>query len=316
MTDTDKSIVDAWTIYWRAGQRASCFVNGVEVRFESTWRDLVDLCGSGSRLLDLACGDGAAARLCAEHAQRQGMDLCVTAVDAAEIPAARAPAPGSITFLGGVRLEALPFPDIMFDAVISQFGFEYADEAAAATEAVRVLRPGGRLRLLMHAEDSAVHRDTAGRQRRLLAALAGDGPVTLVRDLVRAAIKHDTERLADLEARLPSATALLQAIAAGAPQDDSALFYSSEFLRSWRLRERYDPNDLLRSIEEGWTHASGVAIRQGHMLAAARSKTQIDALATRFHRLGLAAARITPVTSAGGQIGWLLDANKPADQAA
>lgn len=53
------------------------------------------------------------------------------------------------------RAEALPFPDASFDTVVATFVFcTFPDPAAAATEAMRVLRPGGRLLFAEHVRSS------------------------------------------------------------------------------------------------------------------------------------------------------------------
>jgi len=96
------------------------------------------------RLLDLGCGDGLLiSMLAARGARVVGMD-----VDDRMLQAAR-----GRTTRGGVRahfvqgrIERLPFPDASFDVVIAVTVFcLLPDRAAAIREAVRVLRPGGRL---------------------------------------------------------------------------------------------------------------------------------------------------------------------------
>ena len=67
-------------------------------------------------------------------------------------------------------MEALPFPDASFDAVLSQFGFEYAQRGPALDECLRVLRPGATLALVMHHHDSVlvrVGREELAHHRRL-----------------------------------------------------------------------------------------------------------------------------------------------------
>jgi hypothetical protein len=58
--------------------------------------------------------------------------------------------------VGNTDLSTLPFPDAAFDGVASQFGIEYADVAAAAREAMRVLTPGGGGHFVLHHADSAI----------------------------------------------------------------------------------------------------------------------------------------------------------------
>ncbi|GJG89322.1 hypothetical protein tb265_45030 [Gemmatimonadetes bacterium T265] len=93
--------------------------------------------GPGLTLLDAGCGAGMAAGLAAARGAR------VAGVDAAEalLAVARARVPGG-DFRAG-DLEALPFADAMFDAVVGFNAFQYAaDPAAALGEARRAARAG------------------------------------------------------------------------------------------------------------------------------------------------------------------------------
>jgi SAM-dependent methyltransferase len=309
------SDADAWSAYWRTGALSSCVQGALEVRFAEIWSAFTDELRDGARLLDLATGNGAAARACAARARQRGVTLHVEGVDAAAIKpnAVRDAAGGDIVFKAGVRLEQLPYPDAAFDAVISQFGFEYADETPAAAEAARVLAPAGRLRFVMHARDGAVHADIERRVRRLRAALAEDGPAGLARTLAKAASTGDAATVQRASAHLPKAIEDFRALAANASRDDAAIFYVSAFLRDWAERDRFRPGDLHRAIEAGWRTASGVAARQEQLLHAARSAEDIQALAARFEKLGLQVSPAQPIVEDGrGQTAWLLDATRIA----
>jgi ubiquinone/menaquinone biosynthesis C-methylase UbiE len=97
----------------------------------------------GDRVLDVACGTGAATIAAAEIAGNSGS---VVGLDAnPDMLAVARRKPANIEWLEG-RAEALPLPDGSFDAVVSQFGFMFFDDKPAALrEMMRVLRPGGRL---------------------------------------------------------------------------------------------------------------------------------------------------------------------------
>ncbi len=108
---------------------------------------LVDTAGPrrGERVLDLACGTGAVARLAAREVGTAGR---VTGLDidddglalARELPRDGAP----IEWLQG-DVHALPFPDRSFDLALCSQGLQFfTDRERFLTEVARVLVPGGR----------------------------------------------------------------------------------------------------------------------------------------------------------------------------
>jgi ubiquinone/menaquinone biosynthesis C-methylase UbiE len=111
---------------------------------------LADLLGvrPGERVIDIACGPGALAM----HLARAG--AAVTAIDHSEgmvgllqnrVAAAGLEARVETRAMDG---QALAFPDAHFDVALSAFGiFLFPDNDAGLKEAVRVLRPGGRIGL-------------------------------------------------------------------------------------------------------------------------------------------------------------------------
>jgi SAM-dependent methyltransferase len=319
MTGSSLPATDAWTAFWQTGSRASCFQgSGAELRLHRVWDEFVDGFEDGARLLDLATGNGTVACRCAARARARNIHLRIEGVDAAAIdPPASVDDPDrllrDIRFHGGVRLESLPFPDAAFDGVVSQFGFEYAEEKGAVRESVRVLAPSGRLRLVVHARDGAVSEDIRRRLERLQGVLAETGPVSLVLALARAAETGDRATLRRAPAGLPDAAEHVRQLALNPPPDDAALFYSREFMALWARRDRYRPADLRRSLEDGWNNASGVAARQQQMLNAARSSEDIARIGSHFAAAGLRVNGTREIrdSNRGARIAWLLDAGKP-----
>jgi ubiquinone/menaquinone biosynthesis C-methylase UbiE len=112
--------------------------------------DLMDLAAlrPGEHVLDVACGTGVAARCAASrvgpNGRVVGLDLNVGMLGVARSVSA---APTPIEWQEGNAM-AMPFPDGMFDVVLSQQGLQYfPDRAAGLREMRRVLRAGGRVAL-------------------------------------------------------------------------------------------------------------------------------------------------------------------------
>lgn len=152
---------DIWDRYWHYDRIASCFDGAGASNYEPCiadgWRAFFADLPAGARILDLCTGNGAAALIAAE-AERAGE---IVAVDRADIDpptfvTRHAELYAAIDFRGGVAVEALPFHAARFDAAISQYGIEYSDLSRSLPEAVRVLAPGGRIRLVVHAADGIV----------------------------------------------------------------------------------------------------------------------------------------------------------------
>ena len=94
---------------------------------------------AGMRILDVACGSG----IVAGHAARRGARVIGVDLAPRMVELARELNPGC-TFREA-SVDALPFEDGAFDAVVCGFGIgHFPDPPAAAAECARVLRAGGR----------------------------------------------------------------------------------------------------------------------------------------------------------------------------
>ncbi len=119
---------------------------------EAFWRDVFSTTRPGSSLLEIGCGSGDVSLWAAEA----GRGLRIAASDIHDHPEG-VRQHSDIRFVGGVQAEALPFPPLSFDHVISNFAIEYAENRDAAIgELARVLRPGGSAALVLHSADSVL----------------------------------------------------------------------------------------------------------------------------------------------------------------
>lgn len=149
----------AWSSYWAGGALHSCvgsYADNYAGAIGDFWQARFQRLRAGSRVLDLATGNGALPLLLEEQAGAQG--IRIDAVDLAEVaPAWLQPSRHhGITFHAGVAMEDLPFMDQSFDLVVSQFGLEYARWPQALHQILRVGKQEGDVAFVMHHVDSVL----------------------------------------------------------------------------------------------------------------------------------------------------------------
>lgn len=182
---SDKSAAESsWTWYWAdPDSAAACVPQAEEIvqkLISGRWQEFGKEMPKASRVADLACGMGAAGRALLSGnptADIIGADYAEISEDA-DLP---------FPVRAGVPLENLPFDDAEFDGAISQFGFEYAGEEASG-ELARILKPGGKIRLLMHHAQSVVVQANKVR-RNLLEAISAFGATDAARSGDRARLQ-------------------------------------------------------------------------------------------------------------------------------
>ena len=163
-----KTSEDKWSRYW-AGNRVSACMQDASGNYSDVigrhWSKFFSDLPADSRVLDLATGNGAVLHFALATARASGKPLQLHGVDLAAInPWAHLQssrlAPTSLDFTANTNIETLPFGSASFDAVVSQYGAEYADLDKVLAETARVLDTGGRLMWIMHSTDSIVYRNS------------------------------------------------------------------------------------------------------------------------------------------------------------
>ena len=135
---------------WAAGD-FSRFATTIVIVSESLC-EAVDL-RAGQQVLDVACGSGNTAIAAARRGcEVVGADYVPALLERGRERAAVEHLP--VTFVDG-DAEDLPFPEESFDAVLSTFGVMFApDQEKAASELLRVCRPGGKIGMSNFPPDS------------------------------------------------------------------------------------------------------------------------------------------------------------------
>lgn len=110
---------------------------------------------AGSRVLDVAAGNGNATLAAARRwCEVTSTDYVASLLDAGRT---RAQAEGLDVHFEQADAEALPFEDASFDVVMSTFGVMFTpDQKRAASELMRVCRPGGKIGLANWTPDSFI----------------------------------------------------------------------------------------------------------------------------------------------------------------
>ncbi len=154
-----------WSRYWARGCLTSLpqdFAANYDGEVAAFWRRQFERLPSRAQLLDVCTGNGALALLAAAFSPQHARRFSITGVDAARIDAeaVRRAHPEAVSRMEDIRfIDATPFeksdlPAASFDLVMSQYGIEYCDWPAAATQSERLLRPGARLAFVAHTPTS------------------------------------------------------------------------------------------------------------------------------------------------------------------
>jgi SAM-dependent methyltransferase len=225
----------------------------------------------------------------------------------------------AIAFHGCTDAAALPFGDGGFGAVISQYGVEYSNLERALPEAVRMLAPGGRVRLVVHAADGAVAADA----RKVIAEadlLLGEIDLTgCARRCFTALAAVERPPGAGDPAEADRTFAAFQAALERAARQigqahDKTMFRNTGavLLDTFKRRAAFGLDQLLGKADEAENEILCHRGRLAALVAAALDRDGAEALAARLRGFGAETAGSAPLDNAGGLIGHVVEARFPA----
>ena len=151
-----------WSVFWHSNQLHSCMPIDEEPNaLGPVWQDFFSGLPAGAVILDMGTGNGSLAAQAVTVSQRKSPPFSIHGIDLADIEPSRYVASaetllGAVKFYPRTAMENMPFEAQSFDAVGSQYAIEYSNIKESLREAIRVLKPGGRLRFLLHANNGVL----------------------------------------------------------------------------------------------------------------------------------------------------------------
>ena len=311
---------DIWDQYWHFDRIASCFDGAGATNYDECvaagWRDYFRTLPHGARILDLCTGNGAAALIAAGVGRAEGKAFEIVAVDQAAIdPPAfvtrHAEDYAAIRFVPGTDVEALPFPDAGFDAVISQYGIEYADRAKAIPELLRMIAPGGSARIVVHAADGIIaegSRAIIAEADLLLDEIDLSGAASRCFEALWAVEREGRQDRGEADAAFAAFQDALVRTAQYVPQArDPAMFKNSGavLFDTFQRRGHFDRDQLRAKVGEVET---GIRAHRGRLVALVEAALDEKGAAELAERLG---GSSQPLANREELIGYVVEARSP-----
>ena len=304
MNDSKKG----WSDYWeKDSAEGEVFVDAQGERHPALaefWRAHFESLPDRARVIDLASGAGSIyAHLPEEHTfQLSAVDISDVALKALQ---ERFPQVSTIV----CSAEAIPLADESFDAVLTQFGAEYAGIEAFA-EAARLVAPGGRFIGLCHIQDGYI--DSDNRRQLAEAELVAEREfIDHATRMITAAYSADSVAIEKAQDAFVTATTPVGEGMRRCKKGIHTYLYQG-FRQLYERRREYDLADIT-----GWLDAMRGELeinldRLRCMCAAALSQSDVDDIKKVFEEQGLNDVNCTPFETPGNTlpVAWKLTAQR------
>ena len=317
----------AWDRYWRADRIASCMDgagrSNYDDRVAAGWRAFFQSLPNDSRILDLCTGNGAVAVIAAESNAIHAKGFAITGVDFADIDPRRfvhrlGVIARDIVFVPKISVEQLPFTDASFDAVVSQYGIEYSKLDKSLPEAVRVLSPGGKMRLFMHAKEGTVAASTkraiSDADFLLERAKICDKAAACFRTVHVVESGHES---AEAMARADRCFAAFKSAldAAGhhlRKAEDEAMVRNatSVLLHAYENRRQFPPEVLAAKAQELKEEILAHRSRQRLLVSAAVNSSRLAQMTVTLDKLGMEKIETMAIRPGAEFVGYVIEATK------
>lgn len=306
----------AWREYWSGGDSGEPVGGDKQPVLEAHWRKFFWDCGlvrPSAIIADIGAGKGAALAVVDWPAGSLRL-----AVDCSEAAARSA---GRLTGASGVAADGsrLPFADQAATAVISQFGIEYAGDAAFA-EAVRLMAPAARFCSISHFMGGTLDLECA-ENAVLLEEVLGTGLFDGARAAFAESFRRMRLRLSPLyderiESQTRSAFAAARAAVERAPQRAARRTlerFVADFGHIASRRLAFDESEATFWISGMEDSLTGYLTRMRSMRDAALASCDLERIGAIFAAGGLVDFRASPFHFDGGEppAAWVIEARRP-----
>lgn len=270
-------------------------------------------------LLDVACGHGAVTGTAIAAAQDAGTELEAYCADysQAAVDELHKRFPG----VEGVACDAadMPWPDARFDFVVSQFGIEYAGDAAFG-EAARLIANGGTFAALTHLAGSAIHAECSDNFD-VAQALRQSQLMPLARHAFEAGFALIAGRITDAQFQeadkqlAPAVEVAKGILREKGPQAAGGLLASlyKDIGYMYTRMQNYVPDDVFEWFDGMSAELVSYEGRMASMTHHALDESQIDTIVKTLSDLGLnvEAPRVLSLEESGKPAAWILIAHRP-----
>lgn len=308
----------AWQRLWATGAEDSFGQTTGDPPASAHWASWFASLPSAASVLDLASGSGALLRrflASNDDAQSHCHGVDVVPDQPSWLDQLTSSQRQRVSFTGGVSVSQLPFESAKFDAVISQFGIEYADLARALPEALRVLKPEGRLGLLMHHQESrpaTLARAELGHAQWLLSSGWLEASFEMCQAMALTsndAGRHElstSAMWAGVRSRFDASTRQVQSRAIGSDCPDLLVDAQHWMTQAFRASAAHGAEVGKDAVQRVAELISDSVLRLEDMLAHALSADQINELAVFMESIGRKGVRVSTLEDRGHLLGWWL----------
>ena len=284
-----------------------------------SWRTYFRALPVGARLLDVAAGIGAVALIAQEVSRQGAYRFEVHSLDQASTFNAEPLVLDGIRFHSRRYDRRTPFADGYFDAVSAQWA--PPDDGAAASgiaELRRILKPGGRARLMFHALGGAAHVQCLGRSDAIRRLLGEFGLLEHARHMFEVAftqetaLKRDAVHAATLalesQQRYADAVARISAWNQGTPNPKAVEQILQLIGGCWEQRRHMRYDEITAHLDQLETELRAAESRMRSACDLAVDETRAHRIARLFRSSGFSSVKVQAFRAQQALLGWELQA--------